>query len=223
MGDTVEFLVVLAGFGAVWAILTAAVVLVIVQRRRAVQRRAQAMQALAASQGWWWVAEDSAWAHRWNGEPFEVGAGRTASNVLTGRYEGYDFAAFDYQYTVSTGKTNQTVTFGVWALKLPAMLPWLVVGRQGAFSKEDVQTESEAFNRAYHITGHDDRYAMAVIHPRMMELLMAAPETYWRIDRDSIVYWEPGTVEPARYVQRLNLLVTIANLIPSYVWKDYGR
>lgn len=219
-----EVLVVLVGLGIVMGIPIALVILVVVLRSRAVRRRAQAMQALAASHGWWWVAEDSAWAHRWTGEPFGVGDGRTATNVLTGRHEGYDFALFDYHYTISNGKTSQTVTCGVWALKLPAMLPWLTVERQGAFGqKKDVQFESEAFNRAYQVHGYDDRYAMAVIHPRMMDLLMSAPETYWRIDRDSIVYWEPGPVEPFRYLQRLNLLVTIAGLIPSYVWKDYGR
>jgi hypothetical protein len=220
----VELVIVALALGLFLVIPIALVVLIVVLRSQAIKRRAQAMQALAASHGWWWVEKDSAWAHRWTGEPFEVGSGRTAANVLTGRHEGYDFAMFDYHYTISNGKTSQTVTCGVWALKLPAMLPWLVVGQQGAFGqKNDVQFESEHFNRAYHVTGHDDRYAMAVIHPRMMELLMSAPGTYWRIDRDSIVYWEPGQIDPLRYVQRLNLLVTIAGLIPSYVWKDYGR
>jgi hypothetical protein len=223
----VEVLIVVLAFGLVFGLVLglpiALVALVVVLRSRAIKRRTREMQALATSQGWWWVAADPSYADRWTGEPFEVGSGRTATHVLTGRHGNYDFAAFDYQYTVSNGKTSQTITCAVWALKLPAMLPWLTVEKQGAFGKNDVQTESEQFNRAYKVHGHDDRYAMAVLHPRMMELLMSAPETYWRIDRDSLVYWEPGPIEPYRYVQRLNLLVTIADLIPSYVWKDYGR
>jgi hypothetical protein len=223
-----EGLVVLAVtivFGIVMASLVGLAVLVVVMRQRAIQRRAQAMRALATNQGWWWVAEDSAWAHRWTGEPFDFDAGHggTATNVLTGRHEGYDFALFDYEYALNSGRNSGTVTCGIWALKLPATLPWLTVGKQGALGQDDVRTEGEGFNRAYRVQGYDDRYAMAVIHPRMMELLMSAPETYWRIDRDSLVYWERGPVEPVRYVQRLNLLVTIVGLIPSYVWKDYGR
>jgi uncharacterized protein DUF3137 len=219
----VEVLVFLIVLGLIFVVPIALVILIVVLRGQAVKRRQQAMSALAASNGWTWVPEDASWADRWTGEPFEVGAGRTATNVLLGRQQGYDFAAFDYHYTVSNGKTSQTITCAVWALKLPAMLPWLTVEKQGAFGKNDVQTESEQFNRAYKVHGHDDRYAMAILHPRMMELLMSAPETYWRIDRDSLVYWEPGPIEPYRYLQRLNLLVTIAGLIPSYVWKDYGR
>lgn len=218
-----EVLIVLLVLGFVLVLPIALVVLVVVLRTQAVKKRARAMQALAASQGWWWVAEDSSYADRWTGEPFEVGSGRTATNVLTGRHGRYDFATFDYHYTVSNGKSSQTLTCAVWALKLPAMLPWLTVEKQGVFGQNDVRTESEAFNRAYKVHGYDDRYAMAVLHSRMMELLMSAPETYWRIDRDSIVYWEPGQIEPYRYVQRLNLLVAIADLIPSFVWKDYGR
>ncbi|GAB3407108.1 DUF3137 domain-containing protein [Flindersiella endophytica] len=218
-----EVLVVLIAFGIIFGIPIALVILVVVLRGQAVKKRQQAMSALAAGNGWTWVPQDSSWAHRWTGEPFEVGDGRTATNILLGRHQGWDFAAFDYHYTISNGKTSTQVTCAVWALKLPSMLPWLTVERQGVFGKNDVQTESEQFNQAYKIHGHDDRYAMAVLHPRMMELLMSAPETYWRIDRDSLVYWEPGPIEPQRYVQRLNLLVTIAGLIPSYVWKDYGR
>lgn len=218
-----EVLAILFVLGLVLVVPIALVILVVVLRGQAVKKRQQAMSALAASYGWTWVPQDESWARRWTGEPFEVGSGRTATNILLGRQQDFDFVAFDYHYTISDGKTSQTITCAVWAVKLPAMLPWLTVERQGRFGQDDVQTESEAFNRAYKVHGLDDRYAMAILHPRMMELLLSAPETYWRIDRDSIVYWEPGPIEPQRYVQRLNLLVTIAGLIPSYVWKDYGR
>jgi hypothetical protein len=121
------------------------------------------------------------------------------------------------------GPPIAAATHVVWVLRLRARLPWLAVSEQHAYDSHDVQTESEEFNRAYHVMSYDDRYSMAVVHPRMMDLLMSTPETYWRIDRDMLVYWERGPIEPVRYLQRLNLLAAIADLIPSHVWSDYGR
>lgn len=209
-----------------------AIVVVVVTQKLAQRRRRRAMRRFAAARAWQWVGDgDQAYAHRWNGEPFAGGRVRVVRNVVTGRQGEYEFNAFDYQHkTGSGGARGKVVICTVWTLRLPASLPPLAVGPEGVFGgrvagvagRGDVQTESEEFNRAFRVEG-DDRYAMAVLHPRMMELLLSAPRTQWRIERDWLVYWEPGRAEPERIALRLGLLAAIAGLIPSYVLKDYGR
>jgi hypothetical protein len=205
--------------------------IVLVQRVSRVRRR-RAMRHYAEAQGWQWVGDDDqAYAHRWNGEPFAGGKDRLVRNVLLGRRGDHDVNAFDYQHRTGTGGKGRLVVSTVLTLRLPTALPELEVGPEGAFGgrvaaavgRGDLQTESEAFNRAYRVTCDDARFGMAVLHPRMMELLLSAPGTSWRIERDWLVYWEPGRAAPDSIGPRLDLLAEIAGLIPSYVWKDYGR
>jgi hypothetical protein len=42
----------------------------------------------------------------------------------------------------------------------------------GAFGFDDIDFESEAFSRRFHVKSSDRRFAYDVIHPRMMEFLM---------------------------------------------------
>ncbi|GAB3407113.1 hypothetical protein [Flindersiella endophytica] len=220
-------LVALFTLGVPFGVLTA---IVVVQRLTRIRRR-RAMRQYADAQDWQWVGErDQAYAHRWNGEPFAGGKDRIVRNVMLGRPGDYEVNAFDYQHRTGTGGKGRVFVATVLTLRLPAALPELAVGPEGAFGgraaaavgRADLQTESEAFNRAYRVGGDDARYAMAVLHPRMMELLLSAPRTSWRIERDWLVHWEPGRTAPDRIGERLGLLAAIAGLIPSYVWTDYG-
>jgi hypothetical protein len=220
-------LVGLLALGVPFGVLTT---VVLVQRLGRVRRR-RAMRHYADAQGWQWIGDDDqAYAHRWNGEPFAGGQDRLVRNVLLGRQGDYDVNVFDYQHRTGAGGKGRLVVATVVTLRLPAALPELEVGPEGALGgrvaaavgRADLQTESEAFNRAFRVGGDDARFGMAVLHPRMMELLLSAPGTSWRIERDWLVHWEPGRVAPEQLGKRIDLLAAIADLIPSYVWKDYG-
>ena len=43
----------------------------------------------------------------------------------------------------------------------------------GAFGFDDIDFESEEFSRAFFVKSSDKRFAYDVLHPRMLELLMA--------------------------------------------------
>ena len=80
---------------------------------------------------------------------------------------------------------------------MPLALPRMTVRPEGMFDKvaalagfDDINFESEAFSRRYHVTGDDRRRVYDLLHPQMMEYLLSLPAVSWQIG--------PGVVMQAR-------------------------
>jgi hypothetical protein len=159
--------------------------------RLQIRKRREALAALAAQLGWRFdpsrdTSHDEEYAHF---EIFRQGHSRTAYNTLTGTLEvaGRDWPAkagdFLYKTTSSSGKSTTTHRhrFSYLIVHLPfARVPDLLIRREGLFDKlagvfgfDDIDFESEEFSRRFCVKGPDKRFAYAVIHPRMMEFLLA--------------------------------------------------
>ncbi|HEY6738753.1 MAG TPA: hypothetical protein VI076_07860 [Actinopolymorphaceae bacterium] len=210
--------------------LASVVVIVVAVRQHAVARRRQRLiQAFAACQGWQWLPSNPTLARRWRGKPFGIGGSRTVRNVVFGQHWGRPFTAFDYSYVVSSGKSSTRYDFTVVALRLPAVLPSLELDREGplggrvarALGAGDLQLENEEFNRMYRIRCRDDRYAMAVLHPRMMQLLLDT-RVRWRIEGPDLLCWVAGHADPRLVLWYLDVMTWIAQLVPDFVVRDYG-
>lgn len=177
-----EVLVVVAIVGLVIAGIWAAV--------RAARQRREALAALAQRLGWRFDPRDDRrhdeeYAHF---EVFRRGSSRRAFHTLSGGIEidGRTFAAkagdFRYDVTTSTGKTTTTTTyeFSYLILHLPFRTPDLLIRREGLFDKmaaffgfDDIDFESAEFSRRYCVRSKDRRFAYDVVHPRMIEFLLA--------------------------------------------------
>lgn len=202
---------------------------------RATRLRQQELAAFAAARGWTWTARDDAWCRTFTGEPFGVGDSRRADNVLQGEHRGRPCVAFDYTYkTHSTdSKGNRRTTthrYGVAAIRLPASLPPLTIGREnlltrlaGAVGFDDVELESEDFNRAFRVGASDRKFAYDVLHPRTMEMLLARdPEPMWLAGFDAVAYGK-GRHTTAEVLERVDTLVQLVDAIPDFVWVDRGE
>ncbi|HZC27993.1 MAG TPA: hypothetical protein VE287_13270, partial [Actinopolymorphaceae bacterium] len=164
---------------------------------QAAEQRTKALQALAAQRGWQWIDEDETYVRDWGGEPFGRGRSRRARNILIGRHGDREIVSFDYEFktTEGSGDSQRTRThrFAVWLMTLPSPLPALEVRPEGVFGGRvaaalgmgDLELESEEFNRAFRVSVDDDRYGSAMMHPRMMEYLLASRQAQavsWRIE-----------------------------------------
>lgn len=198
--------------------------------RVAQQRRARYL-AFAADRGWLYTPRDDSWVDRFAGEPFGRGRSRQATHVLRGRYDGREAVVFDYRYLTHSGsgqhQTTQTHRFTVCALRLPAQLPRLeltgenVLTRLGrALGRDDVELESEEFNRRYRVSAQDRRLAYDVLHPRQMEQLLAVPTLNLRLWGADALLWERGSTDLAALPERLAVLSRFVDGIPAYVWSD---
>jgi hypothetical protein len=210
------------------------VVLVAVLSYRAEQKRRALLQGFALSQGWTYAAEDDSWCDRFVGTPFGQGDDRSATNILTGPFGDTDMVAFDYSYETSTTdskghRTTTTHRFAVCALRMPAPLPGLELGPEsvltrfaGAIGFDDVELESEAFNRQYRVKAQNPKLAYDVLHPRTMQALLARPALHMRLLDVDAVCWDDGRTEPAELMERLSTLQLVVAGIPSFVWSDHS-
>ena len=194
-------------------------------------RRGRQLKAWAAASGWTFVGTDPSLVNRWPGAPFGIGRSRRATEVMVGRWGDRPAVSFTYTYVTGSGKSQTTHRFHVLALPLPAFLPSLELTPEGFGSKlltalgaEDIQFESEDFNRAWRVAAASPKFAHDVVHPRLMERLLApdAVGSRLHITGTDILSWAGGPTSTARIPQRLALLQAVIDSVPRYVWQDHG-
>lgn len=199
------------------------------------QKRRERLMRDCLARGWTYAAADDSLAYRFDGPPFGQGDSPRAGNVITGVVQGRPFTAFDYSYethsTDSKGnRTSTTHRYAVCVLTLPVPLPALSVVPESVFSRvatavglgQDLDLESEDFNRRFRVRSADPKFAYDVLHPRTMEFLVAADPCAWRIQGLDMIAWEQGRLEPAGILARSSTLARVADGIPAFVWKDRG-
>ena len=183
------------------------------------KKRRDALAAVAARLGWRFDAgrdrdHDDEYAHF---EIFRRGHSRCAFNTLAGETEigGRTYAGkmgdFVYKITTHTGKSTQTRTyrFSYLIVHLPYQgVPDVLIRREGvldkiagAFGFDDIDFESAEFSRKFFVKSPDKRFAYDVIHPRMMEFLLAGTPATIDIEHgrcclsDGRSRWEPHAFE----------------------------
>lgn len=193
--------------------------------------RRKTLAAWAAASGWTYVGTDPTLVDRWRGEPFGVGHSQRATDVMLGRWSGRPVVSFTYAYTTGSGKSESTYTFHVLAMALPAYLPTLALTPEGvgarlakAFGGQDIQFESEEFNRAWRVECTDLKFAHDVVHPRLMTRLMRpdARGARLRISGTDIISWAGGLTRTEQIAPRLALLGAVVDAVPRFVWQNHG-
>jgi hypothetical protein len=121
---------------------------------------------------------------------FRRGHSRYAYNALRGTVQisGKVCAAKmgDYHFCVTSGagktRSTRTYTFSYLIVHLPfARVPSLCIRGEGIFDTlagalgfEDIDFESAEFSKRFHVKSADKRFAYDVVHPGMMEYLLAS-------------------------------------------------
>jgi Protein of unknown function (DUF3137) len=199
------------------------------------QARLASLVQLCAARGWQFSPTDP-WGlpRRWDGHPFDSGYDRTAEHVIAGEYEGHPLIAFDYSYkqdsTDSKGnRTTSTYRFAVVALGMPCALPALHVRPEGVLSRigqvigfEDIELESEDFNRRFRVRCPDKKFAMDVLSPRTMEHLLASGKSEFRFAGSDVLAFDSGCLDPVEILRAAHVMAGVIAGVPTFVWRDYG-
>jgi hypothetical protein len=197
------------------------------------KKKVAAFTTYAAQRGWRYTEKNRGLVDRFDGQPFGEGHGRTVRHVLEGTHRDRQAQAFEYSYKETSGsgdnRRTETFYFTVVSLSTPSPRPRLEVTREGLGRKllgfvgiRDLQLESEEFNRTFLIRGEDDKFAYDILHPRMMEWMLAderALETPFRFERGDLVTWTSGRIELSTVDQHLDYLCDLLERTPSFVWK----
>lgn len=193
------------------------------------RKRRERLRDFATSIGWTYSEGAGHLVGRWRGQPFNIGSSRRASHLLSGTFRGRSAAAFEYQYTTGSRKNRSTTTLTVTMLALPAYLPDLEITNEGlgariakALGGQDIQFESEEFNRRWRVEGAVLRTAHDIVHPRFMELMVAGPPDPMRFEGTDVWTWHGGPLRVEAIHGRLERLSAAVDLIPRHVWQDHG-
>lgn len=215
------------GFAAIGMLVVALIVWGII---RAHQRR-EAMAALAAELGLAFYPDDPWDIPRRYGHFDLMGTGhaRRAANVLSGRIDGRTVIAFDYRYKTGSGKNESTHSYQAVVLELPILAARLRLRRESVFDTiaswvghDDIDFESDAFSRRYHVKCEQPKFAYDIFHTRLIEYLLACG-TSPSIEMNGplvMVYESPSGPEGIRRL--ITIGREIIRSIPGYVLNERG-
>jgi hypothetical protein len=159
-----------------------------------------------------------------------AGFGHATEKVIRGANDGLPLEAFIHRwkterteaYTDSEGHSEtRTVTEDhseiVTAVRMPFTFPLLSVG--GGWGGRKIRFESEEFNERFTVRADDAKFASDLIHPRMMEFLMARQPPDFRIQADVMRF----SVDK-HDTELIGLCADFAHeffgRVPSFVWKN---
>jgi hypothetical protein len=194
-------------------------------------KRRERLRTWAAANGWSYLPSAPSLVDLSSGQPFGVGHSKKAVEVLSGTYDRLSVLSFTYRWTTGSGKSSSAHSAHIVGVMLPAYLPTVELTPDGFGAKlaklvgaQDIQFESDEFNRAFRVASSDPQVAHAIVHPRLMERMLRddARGAAWRIEGTWLLSWATGTTDLDRLASRLALLRTVTRSIPQHVWLDHG-
>jgi hypothetical protein len=200
--DTTQNIFQFLFFAGILAVVIAALIL----NARMERKRREELEQLARSLGLdFYPDEDDDFpeqrAHRW----FKQGHSRSAKNRIEGMLDvggqRMNVKLGDFKWVTGAGKHRQVHRHG-YLLIIPAWrsLPALEIRPENFFDKvgdalgfDDIDFESAEFSRKFMVKSNDKKFAYAVIHPRMMEFLLAMDGHRIQIDEGECLFLDIGT------------------------------
>ncbi|MEV8375292.1 hypothetical protein AB0P21_21335 [Kribbella sp. NPDC056861] len=147
--------------------------------------------------------------------------------MYAGQYRGHGIHILDYTYTTTSGDSTSTNEVHLVALALPVALPPLELTQRSRtsrfFGTHQLELGNSAFNDAFRINCGDNRYAAAVLDPRVMEWMLFNPALEWQLSGSTLVSWGTGRFAIGDVQARLDAMIRLVDLIPPSVLREYGQ
>jgi len=201
----------------------------------AAHRHSSELREFALTHGWEYAERTYGYGRRFDGYPFGVGTKQRQEHILTGTFSGVRCATFTHHFEYRTSDDDKTAVkqaFQVTLAELDMNLPRLDLVPESFGTRAwqllgggDIDLESAAFNRAWHVICKDRRYAVDVLEPRMMERLMHPDALGYaiRIDAGAVLIWQSDPQGVADLSRRLSVVTSIAKRIPAHVARPHAE
>jgi hypothetical protein len=159
-----------------------------------------------------------------NFDCLQKGDSRYACNIMTGNLTGREFLGCDYHYATDSGKSREEHNISLVIIKSPILLKSLLI-RPETFSDkiaafvgfDDINFESAEFSKKFYVKSPDKKWAYDIIHPQMMEFLMASPVFSIQFDFLSVIVYRNTRFSPEDFDAADALANGIFERIPDYV------
>jgi len=162
------------------------------------QQRIKAYTTFCASSGYQFVADrDGAQQEFVHVVPFfNRGYARRWRYEISGQYNGVAFTAFQYDYTISTGRSSSTYRHAMLKWKSNRPLPQFTLGPETFFTRigdvlgfHDIDfADDPAFSSSYRLKGADEDAVGAFFSSAMRQQLSSVPGQH-AAGADSVLFW----------------------------------
>ena len=164
---------------------------------------------------------------------FSQGHSRRAYNIMDGNYKGRPLRCFDYKYTVGSGKDSHTYYLTCAMLEAPIPFPSLTIRPEGFLDHlghvigiEDIQFESDEFNRKFNVKCPDRKFAFDVIPQATMAYLLQHTPLCIEGNGTAVLFHfnaSKGLLPiPAGVRDIIDLGCGFLDLLPEYLLNDHG-
>jgi hypothetical protein len=154
----------------------------------------------------------------------QMGDSRYANNIMTGLMSGRKFLGCDFHYATGSGKSRQQHCFSLVIIKSPIPLEPLFIRPENFMDKvaelagfNDIDFESAEFSKKFYVMASDKKWAYDIIHPRMMEYLLASPKYSIQFETLSIIVYRDTTFSTGDFEGAAEVANGIFERIPDYV------
>lgn len=199
-----------------------------------VARRSEAAQTVASSLGLQYSSGDPRKVVRLPHDLFERGDSRRIETTVFGSLEGREVVLCDYVYTDITrdakGNTHHTDhRMSVVVLGLREPLPSIEISPEGLGRRflnavgvgNDVQFESDEFNRAFKVISNDRDFAFTLIDAGMIDWLLGnSRSNIIEIEGEHAVM-ATRSIRWEQMPEFINTLMAFEDRFPRLVWEKY--
>jgi hypothetical protein len=162
----------------------------------------------------------------YDGYPY-IGEGynRCSFNVIYGKHRGYEIKAFDHEYYFNDTTVNYR-KFSTVVIDTGCCFSTLLVRPEGVcykyagalgFINDDINFESDEFNRSFYVNSEDKKFAYDVLHPRMMNFLLANKEWCFQMVQGSIILCLERVFTPEEFRNGINFLYNLVEHLPEHL------
>lgn len=156
----------------------------------------------------------------------QIGHSRRGYHVLRGAWEGRPAAAFQFQYTVGSGKNQHTVRFAVALLRLERAFPELLISPENflhrfgeIFGFDDIDFESVEFSNAFRVKCRDKKFAFDFCHTGMMEYLLAHRDLCLEQEAGVLALFADGSLRAEALDGMFQRLHAVREKMPEYLFR----
>lgn len=151
------------------------------------KKRTQALQSFAQENGLEFAAGNLTAPIDAQTALFDRGGSGRFLNIMSGNWSSLKITAFDYKYTISSGKNSSTFVQTVAAFTQQLPLPWFELRPEGfldrvgeRFVHRDINFESNPqFSRRYMLRGKNQDAVRTLFAPALLSYLEMLPAGDW--------------------------------------------
>lgn len=155
------------------------------------------------------------------------GHSRYARNILTGTLGGVPICAFDYHYSVGSGKDEHHYSLSALIVNTGLPLKPLYIRTENFFDKvtefvgfDDIDFESAEFSREFYVKSPDKRWAYDVLHQKSMEYLLGAPRFILDFQGPYIMAYRDRTFAIPDFEDAHTVIMNMLTLLPEYLLRE---